>query len=69
MKEYDITKKPSLKGKNVEDYKRIIDTLYKELGRRDKKIDELKEENVVLMKTALRAQDKVKELEDILKKK
>ena len=43
LEEFDPEKKPSLKGKNLSDYKRIIDVLYKELKRRDKKIDKLKE--------------------------
>ena len=65
---FDLTKKPSLKGKNIEDYKRIIDTLYDELKRRDTRIDELKDENNVLVKTVIRAENRVKDLEEKLSK-
>lgn len=60
----DFSKKPSLKGKTVEDYKRIIEVLYAEIERKDRKIDELQHTNDVLMKTAIKAEDKVKNWED-----
>ncbi|MBN2422936.1 hypothetical protein JXB41_06945 [Candidatus Woesearchaeota archaeon] len=66
--EFDPAEKPSLKGKSVNDYKRIIDVLYKELQRRDSQIDELKQENEILMKTAFKAQEKAAEVERLMSK-
>jgi len=40
------------------DKDKIIETLYTELERRDKKIKKLKEENMLLLKTALKSADK-----------
>ncbi|MBD3203538.1 hypothetical protein GF327_04540 [Candidatus Woesearchaeota archaeon] len=65
--EFDPKKKPRLKGKSVKEYRHIIDVLYTELKRKDKLIDELKNENRILMNTAFRAQKKVKETEEMLK--
>ena len=49
--------------------KEIIETLYDELERRDKQIDRLKEENMLLMKTAVKAEERVRKLEAVLKEK
>ena len=46
-----------------------IETLYKEIERKDKLIEKLKEENSILMKTALKSEERVKELEERLIKK
>jgi hypothetical protein len=67
--EFDPNKKPSLKGKTIEDYKRIIDILYKELKRKDEFIDELKKEKEILMKTAFRAEKKVQEIQELFNEK
>lgn len=65
-----IMKKTSVKltKKSVKDYKKIVDTLYKELERRDKLIDELNERNNLLMKTALKAQEKARRFQDVAEK-
>jgi hypothetical protein len=41
-----------------EDKDKIIETLYSELNRRDKMIDKLREENTILMRTAMRREEK-----------
>ncbi|MBN1502788.1 hypothetical protein JW930_04535 [Candidatus Woesearchaeota archaeon] len=46
----------------------IIETLYKELERKDKRIDELEERNAVLIRTALKAEERVIEWQDLVKK-
>ena len=38
--------------------KKVIDTLYEELKRKDKLIEKLKEDNFILVKTALKASEK-----------
>ncbi|MEM3374591.1 MAG: hypothetical protein QXE31_05215 [Candidatus Woesearchaeota archaeon] len=46
------------KNNNTEKNKdKIIETLYKELERKDKIIEKLKEENYVLMRTALKREE------------
>lgn len=65
---FNPSEKPSLKGKNLADYKREVAVLYNELERRDRMIDELREKNEVLMKTALRAEAKVTEMERALRR-
>jgi hypothetical protein len=47
----------------------IIKDLYKEIERKDKQIDRLKEENSVLMKTALRAEERLRSLQDLVDEK
>jgi hypothetical protein len=42
---------------------KIIETLYAELERKDKVIEKLKQENQVLIKTALKAETRLKETE------
>lgn len=49
--------------------KEIIETLYNEIERKDKEIDRLREENKLLMKTALKAEERAKQTEEILNKK
>ena len=44
--------------KSEEDKDKVIDTLYSELKRKDELIAKLKEENIVLMKTALKVSEK-----------
>ena len=46
------------KGKFKKDYEKIIRSLEEELVRKQKKIDELKEQNMLLLKTALKQQEK-----------
>ncbi|MFH2020399.1 MAG: hypothetical protein ABIJ34_03230 [archaeon] len=46
----------------------IIDTLYKEIERKDKVIEKLKEENMILMKTAMKATERQKMAEEKLTK-
>jgi len=48
-----IPKKPS------KDYEKIISALEEEILRKQKKIDELNEQNKILLKTVLRAQNKL----------
>jgi hypothetical protein len=43
---------------------KIIETLYEELEKKDKIIDKLKQENIVLMKTALKSSERLKKFED-----
>ena len=43
---------------------KIIETLYEELEKKDKIIDKLKQENLVLMKTALKASERLKRVEE-----
>jgi hypothetical protein len=40
-----------------------IEALYKEIERKDKQIEKLKEENSIIMKTALKAEERLKEME------
>ena len=40
------------------DYDKIIKTLEEELVRKQKKIEELKEQNIILLKTAIKEQNK-----------
>jgi hypothetical protein len=47
---------------------KVIETLYAELERKDKLIEKLKEENQVLIKTALKAENRLKDLEKSFKK-
>lgn len=44
----------------------IIETLYSELERKDKLISKLKEDNMLLMKTALKASERLKKAEDAM---
>jgi hypothetical protein len=59
--------KPKLIKKQSKD--QVIETLYEELERRDKQIQKLKEENLILVKTALKAAEKQKEAEEMINKK
>jgi len=45
-----------------------IELLHKEIKKRDKIIDNLKESNVILLRTSLKKGEKIKELEDMLEK-
>ncbi|MFH0874381.1 MAG: hypothetical protein V1859_00435 [archaeon] len=65
---FDPAKKPSLKGKNIEDYKRVVEILHSEILRRDKIIDTLREENTIIMKTAFKAEENAKNLEAAISK-
>jgi hypothetical protein len=51
-----------------ENSEKVIETLYSELERKDKLIEKLKEENQVLIKTALKAENRLKDLEKSFKK-
>ena len=46
----------------------IIETLYKEIERKDKIIKKLKEENIVLIKTALKTSERQRKAEEELRK-
>ncbi|MBN2367555.1 hypothetical protein JXC34_00940 [Candidatus Woesearchaeota archaeon] len=46
------------------DKDKVIKTLYEELKRKDEQIEKLKEENKLLMKTAMKRAEKLKELEE-----
>lgn len=46
-----------------------IETLYKEIERKDNLIAKLKEENSIIIKAALKSEERVKELEERLMKK
>ncbi len=65
---FDPTQKPSLKSMNLDDYKRIVEILYEEIARKDKQIDSLKEENEIIMKTAVKAQEKNMKLLETIEK-
>jgi len=56
-------KKDSDKLKNSE-----IELLHKEILRRDRIIDELREKNLILLRASLRKAEKIKEMDDILEK-
>ena len=60
--------KKKQKGKEEKNKDKIIETLYAELERRDKLIDKLKEENMLLLKTSLKSSERLKELEEKLRK-
>lgn len=45
-----------------------IKLLHKEIKKRDKIIDELKEKNIILLRTSLKKGKQIKELEDLLEK-
>ncbi|MBU0756997.1 MAG: hypothetical protein KKF44_02950 [Nanoarchaeota archaeon] len=64
---FDPDKKPSLKGRNVEDYRRIINVLYEQIERKDIQIDKLKEYNAVLIRTAFKAEENLKEFKERIK--
>lgn len=49
-----------------QDKDKVIETLYAELERKDKQIEKLKEENHILIKTALKNSERLKEIEDRL---
>jgi hypothetical protein len=59
---------PKKKTKKKIDKDKVIETLYAELERKDKLIEKLKEENLLLMKTALKAAEKQKKAEEKLGK-
>ncbi len=54
----------SLFKKPVSDYKRNIKHLHEELLRKDKKIEELKEQNAILMRTMMRENEKSNQITD-----
>ncbi len=45
-----------------------IKVLHKEIKKRDKVIDELKEKNIVLLRTSLKKGKQIKELQDLIDK-
>jgi len=45
-----------------------IELLHKEIKKRDKIIDDLKEKNIILLRTSLKKGKQIKELEDLLEK-
>jgi hypothetical protein len=45
-----------------------IKELHKEIKKRDKLIDELKEKNLVLLRTSLKKGEQIKELQDMIDK-
>jgi len=45
-----------------------IELLHKEIKKRDKIIDDLKEKNIILLRTSLKKGEQIKELEDLLEK-
>jgi len=47
----------------------IIETLYQEIERKNSEIKKLKEENLILIKTALKASEKQRKAEEIMHKK
>ena len=59
---------PKKKKSKTDNKEKIIETLYAELERKEKIIEKLKEENLVLMKTALKATEKQKQAEEMIKK-
>lgn len=46
-----------------------METLYKEIERKDRLIEKLKEENNIIMKAALKTEERVKELEERFRRK
>ena len=63
MKNKRQAKLKTSKGKD-----NIIETLYEELDRKNRLIEKLREENVLLMKTALKSAEKLRGLEEKLKR-
>ena len=60
---------PKTKKKKKVDKDKAIKTLYSELERLNKLLEQLKEEKTILMKTALKAAERQRKAEDLLKKK
>jgi hypothetical protein len=61
-----IIPKPNKKP-TLNEYKRIVDILYKELERKDKIIEDLKEQNDVLFRTNIRTNEKILDLKKLVK--
>jgi len=60
---------PKTKKKKKVDKDKAIRTLYAELERLNKLLEQLKEEKTILMKTALKAAERQRKAEELLKKK
>ena len=60
---------PKTKKKKKVDKDKAIRTLYTELERLNTLLEELKEEKIMLMKTALKATERQKKAEELLSKK
>ena len=58
-----------MKKSNKKSKDEIIETLYSEIKRKDEFISKLKEENTLLMKTALKASERLKKAEEKLVQK
>lgn len=54
------------KTKNTDSEK--LEALYNEIVKRDKIIDKLKEENIVLLRTSLKKAGEIKQLQELLEK-
>ena len=61
----EFLKNPVRKKKTGKDYRKIIDTLYKELKRRDDIIDQLKEEKEILFNASLRSSERLSDFKRI----
>lgn len=48
--------------------KKEIELLYKEIKKRDKVIDDLKEKNIILLRTSLKKGEELKDMEELLDK-
>ncbi len=57
------------KTKNNANKDKVIETLYEELERKDKLIEKLREENKIILKTALKTSERLKQIEESLKNK
>ncbi len=60
---------PKTKKKKKVDKDKVIRTLYAELKRLNDLLEQLKEEKTMLMKTALKATERQRKAEELLKKK
>ncbi|MBT3464184.1 hypothetical protein HOD20_01070 [archaeon] len=69
MKDIDEYMKNPSKKKFDKNYKKIIDTLYKELKRRDDIIDQLRMEKEILFKASIKSNERLSDIQKIKESK